>query len=59
MLCAGGRVRPLATPISRHPQIVRIRRPRWTPNVVDVQQHPDGDAGIEALLADESSDTER
>ena len=48
----------LATPISRQPQIVRIRRPRWTPNVVDVPR-PDTDRSIEALLGEDTSDIER
>jgi serine/threonine-protein kinase len=47
----------LATPISRHPQIVRIRRPRWTPNVVDVPV-TDTEQGIEALLGEDTPDPE-
>jgi serine/threonine protein kinase len=48
----------LATPMARQPQIVRIRRPRWTPNMVDVAR-PDTERSFEQLLADESSDQER
>jgi serine/threonine-protein kinase len=48
----------LTTPVSRTPQIVRIRRPRWTPNVVDVPR-PDTERSFEMLLGDDTPDPER
>jgi serine/threonine protein kinase len=48
----------LATPVASPPQIVRIRRPRWTPNVVDVAR-PDTERSFEQLLGDDPSDPER
>jgi eukaryotic-like serine/threonine-protein kinase len=47
----------LATPVTRPRQIVRIRQPRWTPNVVDVQR-PLTDRSFEELLGDEAPKSE-
>ncbi len=46
----------LATPIARPPQIVRIRRPRWTPSMEFAATElaaTETDAGIDALLGDD------
>jgi len=37
---------------------VRVRRPRWTPNVVDVQGL-EAEHGYDALLVEETPDPER
>ncbi len=47
----------LATPVVREPQIVRIRRPRWTPHVVDIPR-PQTDGSFERLLGDDATDSE-
>jgi len=47
----------LATPVSRPREIVRVRRPRWTPNVVDIPGL-EGERGYEALLGEETPDPE-
>lgn len=44
-------------PVAQSPQIVRIRRPRWTPNVVDIAR-PETERSFEELLGDKTSDSE-